>query len=96
MSIGRQIPLGSGWLPHPDKFRQWAKEQLKSVDRGRVDFETLHPVIKKFKKLIEETPAISMGFKRMFFQTMQNYDLRGEGQVRRFLTNARYLSLIVK
>jgi hypothetical protein len=64
------------------------------VDYANLD--NLHPVIKEFEKLIEETPAISMGFKRMFFQTMQNYDLRGEGQVCRFLTNARYPVLIVE
>lgn len=94
MSVARQLPLGSGWLPHPDNFRRWAKEQLKNVDYA--NSENFHPVIKEFEKLIEETPAISMGFKRMFFQTLQNYDLRGEGQVRRFLTNAQYPILIVE
>jgi len=94
MSIARQLPLGSGWLPHPDHFRRWAKEQLKKANYENSG--SLHPVIKEFEKLIKKTPALSMGFKLMFFQTMQNFDLRGEGQVCRFRTNARYPVLIVE
>jgi len=81
MSVARQLPLGSGWLPPADNFREWAKYQLQKVAIIPIKSRQWHPVIQEFLKLIEETPAVSMGFQRMFFQTMQNYDIRGVGQV---------------
>lgn len=83
---GRQLPRHSGWLPEPDKFRDWVRtklDHLRATDPD-TDLGQAHYVIREFHDLIEQTPVIREAFGRMFFQTLQNLDMRGVGQVRCF------------
>ena len=87
---GRQLSRHAGWLPEPDQFRDWVKTKLRHLreaDRSD-DLGKVHFVILDFYNLIERTPVIREAFSRMFFQTLQNLDLRGLEQVRCFCTIA--------
>ena len=93
---GRQLPRHSGWLPEPDKFRDWVRtklDHLRATDPD-TDLGQAHYVIREFHDLIEQTPVIREAFGRMFFQTLQNLDMRGVGQVRCFRAIAWRSSII--
>lgn len=74
--------VGIGWLPF--KFRDWAAEKLHEARKAPFGSNNWSPVIQEFHRLIKDTPAINMAFTRMFDQTMQNLDLRGEQQVKNY------------
>jgi len=74
--------VGTGWLP--PNFRDWAADKLHKSRKAPLGSENWFPVIKDFQRLIEDTPAINMAFTRMFDQTMQNLDLRGQHQVKTY------------
>lgn len=83
---GRQLSRQAGWLPEPDAFRDWVKTKLKPLREDRSDgLGEVHYTIQDFYDVIERTPVIREAFNRMFFQTLQNLDLRGLEQVRCFL-----------
>ena len=68
MSI-QVIPFGHGWFPPVDTMRNWCAAKLEQIVRAAKDESEWHPAVKDFKKLINETPELSMGFGMMFEQT---------------------------
>jgi hypothetical protein len=77
-----EIPFGYGWLPSLDMRRKWRQAQLEKIKRGPKDESEWHPAVQDFKKLIDSTPHLFMGFGLMFQQTWQKLDGRDEPQVR--------------
>ncbi|THU82403.1 hypothetical protein K435DRAFT_637705, partial [Dendrothele bispora CBS 962.96] len=47
---------------------RWMDKLLQKVDRDNRTFKQLHPVIVEFKELIDNDPALRMGFTQMFDQ----------------------------
>lgn len=93
----RQLPHHAGWLPAPDKFRDWVKVKLRGLREvnGGSELGPVHPVIKDFHDFIEKTPIVREAFSRMFFQTMQNLDARGLEQVSSYTEMLKAFNLLL-
>jgi hypothetical protein len=77
------IPFGHGWFPAVKTMDSWLESTLEAiVERGPKDESEWNPAVKDLKKLIDQTPELSMGFGLMFQQTWQKTDGTGKKQVR--------------
>ncbi|KAK7450555.1 hypothetical protein VKT23_012864 [Stygiomarasmius scandens] len=58
-----------GWLPKDHRIiERWMDKLLDKVDKDKRTLKQLHPVIVEFKELIDNDPALRMGFTQMFDQ----------------------------
>lgn len=113
MSKGKvQYNVGK-WLPSDQKIvNNWLKDLLNKVDgpsppTDNFDIPTeqcsimskLHPVMKEFKKLIDEDPEVNMFFHQMFNQVPKvppfNEDPTGKPQVRNYHVMLRLINHIL-
>jgi len=80
-----------GWLPKDHQvLRNWIQKHVDKVQDKSLDDVQVHPVIKRFQRLIESDAELYMGFHQMFEQVPTkppyNKDPTGESQVRNYKT----------
>jgi len=82
MAATVHIPYSAGWLPHADVMNKWYQHQVENLPQYNRPW---NDVINEFKKLIENNPAIYMGFEMMFEETKEKEDPTGGKQVTNYI-----------
>lgn len=81
------------WMP-PNHFDglPWLTRVLREADESTED---LHPILKEFKRTIEDDPIIYMLFSRMFTETPESTDPSGHPQVKDYLHMLKAFNVVI-